>query len=477
MEVLPGSNTAAAPSEPQDIPGRSSHEAAAPPAVLSTLNDSRPRTSLISDLRLNTLSVNENGSFEFDRVVKSGMVRKRTRKTRTWKKVYLVLRRNLLSIYRTEDEEQLRDQINLADLTAVAYLKDPKREHVFGVFTPARNYHLEASSEKDALEWVSLIRREARIEEAEAELSLISPGGHSGTAYRGFGRDVHIGGDGHYGSSSGDAGGIPGGSGIRNGSYGGGYSLTTTRDGIRIPPMEPTGLELSTTSPTEHTGPEIGSYSDFSDGIVSAGGFRDSSLSLSLSATGGEVGVGGVVAGERRRSPTTRIGGESSQQQQPAPPTQQATNTETPLRQSNDSERVIWHGYLWLLKSKGGVRQWKRFWAVLRPQKLAFYKSDEEYSTLKLIFVSQMLDALELDPLSKSKQYCLQIITNDEEDTKTKTYRFCTTDEESLEKVLGGLKSLIFREKVERANLERERMEKVEREREKEKEKGNSKSG
>lgn len=42
-----------------------------------------------------------------------------------------------------------------------------------------------------------------------------------------------------------------------------------------------------------------------------------------------------------------------------------------------DEERVIWHGYLLCLKSKGGVRQWKRHWAVLRPKNLAFYKSEE----------------------------------------------------------------------------------------------------
>lgn len=68
----------------------------------------------------------------------------------------MVLRSNYLSIYKDKNEEKLRQKIDLADLTAVTSLKDPKnkRHNLFGLFTPSRNYHLEASSAKDAAEWV-----------------------------------------------------------------------------------------------------------------------------------------------------------------------------------------------------------------------------------------------------------------------------------------------------------------------------------
>ena len=42
-----------------------------------------------------------------------------------------------------------------------------------------------------------------------------------------------------------------------------------------------------------------------------------------------------------------------------------------------EEERTIWHGYLLCLKSKGGVRQWKRLWVVLRPKHVALYKNEE----------------------------------------------------------------------------------------------------
>ena len=66
--------------------------------------------------------------------------------------MYLVLRPNCLSIYKDKDETKLRHQINLAEITAVARQRDSKKkmDHVFGIFSPARNYHLSTSTEKEA---------------------------------------------------------------------------------------------------------------------------------------------------------------------------------------------------------------------------------------------------------------------------------------------------------------------------------------
>jgi hypothetical protein len=58
--------------------------------------------------------------------------------------------------------------------------------------------------------------------------------------------------------------------------------------------------------------------------------------------------------------------------------------------------------------------------------------------------MSQVIDAAEVDPMSRSKRFCLQIIAEE------KSYRLCTTDEESLAKWLGSLKSiLVARKKME----------------------------
>ncbi|GMG31845.1 unnamed protein product [Aspergillus oryzae] len=105
-----------------------------------------------------------------------------------------------------------------------------------------------------------------------------------------------------------------------------------------------------------------------------------------------------------------------------------------------DPERVICNGYLQCLRIKGGVRQWKRLWVVLRPKSLGFYKDEQvwRFHPTNLCFIS------EIDPISRSKLYCLQVIAEE------KSYRLCTDNEESLAKWLGSLKSvLVARKKLE----------------------------
>ncbi len=53
--------------------------------------------------------------------------------------------------------------------------------------------------------------------------------------------------------------------------------------------------------------------------------------------------------------------------------------------------------------------------------------------------MSQIVNTAEIDPVSKSKKFCLQIIA---EET---TYRFCAPDEEAVSKWLGSLKSVLAR--------------------------------
>jgi hypothetical protein len=111
------------------------------------------------------------------------------------------------------------------------------------------------------------------------------------------------------------------------------------------------------------------------------------------------------------------------------------------VNMEQDAERVVWQGYLLYLRSKGGVRQWKDLWAVLRPKNLALYKDDGEYSPRLIIPLSSVINAVEIDPVSRTKTYCMQIITDE------KSYRFCAHSEESLDKSLGAFKSLLAKRK------------------------------
>jgi hypothetical protein len=302
----------------------------------------------------------------------------------SWKPIHLVLRPNCLSIYKDKDETKLRHQINLSEITAVARQRDSKKkmDHVFGIFSPARNYHLGASSDREAQQWVDLIRAEARIDEDEGDMTLLSPAGK--TTFTGFDRTKRALVTSPNGASS-----------------------SSEADGRPSSSMAPEAMHSARrpSQPLNYSGNERGSVSDFD--FSDTGAFQASTTSL----------------------PTATP-------QQKRNVSQQSNIGATPV-----DERVVCHGWLYVLKSKGGVRQWRKVWLVLRPKGLAFYKSDQEYSATHIIPFSSIIDAVDIDSVSRSKQYCMQVISEE------KNFRFCAPDENSLAKWLGAFKSLLIKRK------------------------------
>lgn len=106
-----------------------------------------------------------------------------------------------------------------------------------------------------------------------------------------------------------------------------------------------------------------------------------------------------------------------------------------------DAERVVWQGHLLYLKSTSGVRQWKDVWAVVRAKTFALYKDAGEYAPLLVLPLPAVINAVEIDPVSKTKRACFQIITEE------KGFRFCARSEEDLDKALGAFKSLLAKRK------------------------------
>jgi len=290
-------------------------------------------------------------------------------------------------------------------LTAVALLKDPKqkRQNVFGLFSPSRNYHLEAKTKKDAEEWVELIRKEARIEEEEEEMFLASPGGNVTGSYGGFEHEMQEQQDERQAQEE-------------------RLASSSPEPGEPLPPLpkQRAAIANSQRRPSrtlEYSGNELGSHSDFSDVD------HHPAIEASTNAIPEEPSA--------VRSPNSShpvLGGRNVSQMS-------VSNVE------QDPERVVWQGYLLYLRSKGGVRQWKDLWAVLRLKNLALYKDEGEYSPRLIIPLSSIINAVEIDPVSKSKVHCMQLITEE------KSYRFCAHSEESLDKSLGAFKSLLAKRK------------------------------
>ncbi|KAL7786693.1 hypothetical protein V8C37DRAFT_289295 [Trichoderma ceciliae] len=349
--------------------------------------------------------VHQNGCFEIDRVIKSGCVQKRTQKTKNWKTIYLVLRPNAVSLYKDDKEAKLRHQIYLSDLSAAAILKDPKhkRKNLFGLFSPSRNFHFAASTAQDAQEWVELIRKVARLDEEEEEMYLGSPVvAHSmspgAAALDSWGNQI----DSAFSSSPEIFGAFDP---SAPKFMGGRRRLSYT--------LESSGL----------SGNEMLSYSDFSDNEVQR--------------------VHGASYENLAVQPPTEAKAPGTQSQQPILPGQRpeisgrSASEVSAVNAEQESERVVWQGALWMQRTKGGVRQWKNMWGVLRARQLVLYKDESEYAAQSIIEVSDVVNVVEIDPVSRSKTNCLQIITEE------KTYRFCAPDEESLVQFLGAFKSLL----------------------------------
>lgn len=375
--------------------------------------------------------VNLNGSFAFDRVIKSGYVQRRTQKTKvsgctsldfyqcvhvtktgawllqTWKPVYLVLRPNTLFLYKSDQESKLRYKIYLSDLSAVTLLKDPKqkRHNLFGLFSPARNFHFEAPSAKDAQEWVDLIRQDARIEEEEEELFLASPI-------------------------------------LRRQSFSPAGVLKKASKSPRYPAVDSERLVSSSPEPIEIPAPkrraerrqshnmessgmsgnELASHSDFSDTDIQ----RNHGLSIESLAVQSYTASGTRMEGGSNGRPS--LSNRNASQVS-------GINLEQGL------DRIVWQGWLLFLKSKRGVRQWKSYWAVLRPKNVIFYKNESEYAASFIIDMSTVVNVVDINPVSKTKVHCMQIITDE------KSYRLCARDEESLLHCLGAFKSLLSKRK------------------------------
>jgi hypothetical protein len=290
-------------------------------------------------------------------------------------------------------------------LTAVALLKDPKqkRQNVFGLFSPSRNYHLEAKTKKDAEEWVELIRKEARIEEEEEEMFLASPGANITGSYGGFENEMQKQRDERQAQEE-------------------RLASSSPEPGEPLPrlPKLRAAVANSQRRPSrtlEYSGNELGSHSDFSDAD-----HHPTPEALSNPMPEEFLAVRPANPGR------PMLGGRNVSQMS-------VSNVE------QDPERVVWQGYLLYLRSKGGVRQWKDLWAVLRLKNFALYKDEGEYSPRLIIPLSSIINAVEIDPVSKSKIHCMQLITEE------KSYRFCAHSEESLDKSLGAFKSLLAKRK------------------------------
>jgi hypothetical protein len=372
------------------------------------------RTRLVTGALGVSSPVNQNGSFDFDRIIKSASILKRTRKTKQWKSYYLVLRPHLLSFYKDAEQTKLRHQIQLSELTAVARQKDPKGKmrYVVGFFTGKGAVHVSFTGEKEAGEWVDIVRREARIDEDELEevWGIMSPVREDGngeafskfhntkrSATANAAEENRTGRRENQVLSSSSETELAQPSQINSNSdytgpgrmHSSSVSSAAGPSSAVVPPRNIHSSQSSNRKPSNtltYSGGEYGSFSDFSDGGPGGfGGVRGSNVSLSNTATHSTNQGVGSSSNDAARVYGLESAATSGTENTTRPKSQSQSNINASTASGfanlsladESSERVVCQGWLHVLKSKGGVRQWRKVWAVLRIKGLALYKSEE----------------------------------------------------------------------------------------------------
>lgn len=216
------------------------------------------------------------------------------------------------------------------------------RSGLFDLFTPARNFHLDAGTIEDAKDWADVIRREATMNEEDE-------GGTARTAQRPIPPA-------RTASTSGSTGSVPA---VRP------PSLRLSSSPVHHSSMPARSMEQQDYLPPppriseshDPSATDMGSFSDFSDEPIfgSVGDLPTPSRYRAHSA---------VAAQGVRRALAREIDAPSNRE------------SFYMLSTTSEDERVICHGYLRCLKTHG-VRQWKKYWVVLRGKSLALYKTEE----------------------------------------------------------------------------------------------------
>lgn len=211
--------------------------------------------------------------------------------------------------------------ITLSEVTAVAPFKSPrsKRQYLFAIYCPSKNYRFQANSQKDADEWIQRIRSETHLDEEEATFMALSKDKAAGSTSK-----------------------PP-------------EDTTDHTDSDRAgrPSSPELGATLSPNSqarrfayPPDYSANDMTSFSEWSDGPTNNAKLRSKRSAKDLSSI-------------------------------PMSPRPQEPTRSADMGVLREPERVLCNGYLQCMRTKGAVRQWKRLWVVLRPKSLGFYKDEQ----------------------------------------------------------------------------------------------------
>lgn len=335
--------------------------------------------------------------------------------TQSWKKQWVVLRAQGLSVYKDEREYEPVRVIPAEEIMSVALLDDLN----FAVFTSSINHHFKSDSRADSESWVGQLKEVGkRAADNVVDAQIRERAASSNSAFT-------------------SAAALP---------PPGQIPIVVDTCMVASPhsqlhsysnhPHSPHLDASGTHSHTEYSGDDV--FSSQSE-------WDEDKSPLSKSPIGEKHHFHDLTAhaNNTHTNTNTNTTGGATKVTPPtistnSPPQSSGPSPTSPTPPSPSKSSLIAEGSLLRLKKR--YNQWQRQYAVLTVDSLSFYKSQssahQHKKPIKTIPVDQLLDVVELDPLSKSKPYCMQLIT------PAKRIRFSLDSEPELTKWLVAIKSI-----------------------------------
>ncbi|CCE88999.1 Piso0_001795 [Millerozyma farinosa CBS 7064] len=289
-----------------------------------------------------------------NKVLISSYLSKRSKKTRQWRHVWVVLRNCQLSYYKNEKEHKALKVFSIDSILSFSEVKDRASNH-FAIYTNNRVLHFRAANRPLFDKWISALEElDCR---RQVEMGLIQPADST----------------------------AKGNNGITSEETGGETAQSSSNE-------EDTGYDTSTHLP---------------NGAHVMGNSTDEC------AEQGAVGVHNTTEGTDLHHNCTADDDD------------------------DDDEFVVQQGHLQKLKKRYSI--WQKYYVVMTNKSVSFFKHQEDVRKFKVVSslpANDIIDVIELDPLSKSKKWCFLLIT------PTKRKRFCASSEADMLAWLSALKFL-----------------------------------
>ncbi|KAG0203809.1 hypothetical protein BGX28_004050 [Mortierella sp. GBA30] len=365
-------------------------------------------------------------------ILKAGYLMKKGERLKIWKRKWFVLRTSKLACYKDNKEYELLRIIDIRDVHRAAEVPVKHKSGVFVILTPRRTFTVQANDPSEMRNWIQAINHAKLQSEFMASSSDLDscPGstvqlglthqqrlGPANASLMDKGDKAHSEGT-HAILQSTQATHTRTASSPKLSIYRKAMSLSLITTGTK-------SIEISNPSSPRmeqvHAGgePPVGS---FSSGVSYAAAGAPPETPCSPGLSGGELfwmnGDHNLSSGEEELDddPSALEAGRLASEVD-APGSGIVTCEQL-------ESKVVRQGYLLKLGNK--YKTWRKKWFVLRGDKLTYYKNTKEYQPHGIIPLSTIIDCLQTDPVSKSKQYCLRIVTS------KRSFVCCAPDEDTL---------------------------------------------